>query len=269
MRIENWKSFLIKSAVFAAVSAVVIAGFWSGGFKKFKQTTSSGINALSETVEEMHSDGQNLGKYINQKGESIIADLKRSAGGKDGFSDSGVLPAQEALPESDPAPDKKTPALGILEDAPPQAPDRKPFDYADFAIFSDIDGDCQDAYTEALIFNSAETVSLDSDGCLVVSGKWFDFFSKSWMNTPAETAIMHLVPLEWAYERGASGWSDSRKIAFGNDVENLLIVTDQTVSARSDRGIDQWVPENASETYRSNFCYIVKKYDLDYPACSR
>lgn len=91
--------------------------------------------------------------------------------------------------------------------------------------WDDSDGDCQDSRAEALIQMSSTPVRFATDRrCRVVTGRWISPFSGNVIQNASEADIDHVVPLKWAWDRGANHWSDVNRERFANDPVNLLPV---------------------------------------------
>jgi len=91
--------------------------------------------------------------------------------------------------------------------------------------WDDADGDCQSSRTEALIRMSSTPVQFATDrSCRVVTGRWISPFSGRAIQNASEADIDHVVPLKWAWDRGANHWSDADRERFANDPVNLLPV---------------------------------------------
>ncbi|MEM8957538.1 MAG: DUF1524 domain-containing protein [Pseudomonadota bacterium] len=93
-----------------------------------------------------------------------------------------------------------------------------------FSDWVDTDGDCQNTRAEMLIAASTEPVELRSSGCTVAEGAWLDPYTGQTFTGAAEVEIDHLVPLAWAWRRGASEWPASKADRFALDPNNLRIV---------------------------------------------
>jgi len=88
--------------------------------------------------------------------------------------------------------------------------------------WDDKDGDCQDSRAEALIATSTTPVRFaDDERCRVVSGRWISPFTGKVIQNASNIDIDHVVPLAWAWERGANEWSRSERERFANDRRNL------------------------------------------------
>ena len=88
--------------------------------------------------------------------------------------------------------------------------------------WDDADGDCQDSRAEALIATSTTTVRFaDGDRCRVTTGRWISPFTGNVIQNSSDIDIDHVVPLKWAWERGADEWSSVKRENFANDPVNL------------------------------------------------
>lgn len=88
--------------------------------------------------------------------------------------------------------------------------------------WGDPDKDCQDSRAEALIVTSATTVRFaDGDRCRVTTGRWISPFTGNVIQNSSDIDIDHVVPLKWAWERGASRWPLTKREKFANDPVNL------------------------------------------------
>jgi hypothetical protein len=88
--------------------------------------------------------------------------------------------------------------------------------------WDDADGDCQNSRAEALIATSSTTVRFSTDkNCRVVTGRWISPFTGNVIQNSGDIDIDHVVPLKWAWERGAKGWSQAKRERFANDMVNL------------------------------------------------
>ncbi len=88
--------------------------------------------------------------------------------------------------------------------------------------WADTDSDCHDSRAEALIEASTTPVVFDSsNGCRVVRGRWISPFTGEVIQNSSSIDIDHVVPLRWAWDRGARDWSDEKREAFANDPRNL------------------------------------------------
>jgi len=88
--------------------------------------------------------------------------------------------------------------------------------------WGDRDGDCQDSRAEALTATSTTKVRFaDGKRCRVVTGRWLSPFTGHVIQNASDIDIDHVVPLAWAWDRGAGEWSDEKRERFANDMLNL------------------------------------------------
>jgi hypothetical protein len=116
----------------------------------------------------------------------------------------------------------------------------------------DQNNDCQNTRHEILIRDSNKPVSFKtSKGCKVISGKWIGPYTGQTFNKASDLDIDHIVPLAHAYKNGGSVWSSDKKMAFANDLDNLLAVDDSTNQSKGSKGPDKWMPPK--EDYWCNY----------------
>lgn len=76
--------------------------------------------------------------------------------------------------------------------------------------------------------------------------------------------IDHIVPLSYAWDMGASGWTFRQRLRFANDPANLLAVAGQTNQDKGDAGPGQWMPPNKAFDcqYAMAYLAVVRGYGL-------
>jgi len=138
------------------------------------------------------------------------------------------------------------------------------YDRAAFgAGWVDADGDCQNSRTEALIDQSLIDVVFESeDECRAVRGRWISVFTNDVLTAAEDIDIDHLVPLKWAWERGAFEWTVERRKTFANDPTNLLSVEASLNRQKGAKGPDEWLPPDNRCAYVSRFERIRRRYDI-------
>jgi hypothetical protein len=135
------------------------------------------------------------------------------------------------------------------------------------AGWADTDGDCQNSRSEALIATSSTQVRFaDDQRCRVTVGSWISAFSGKVIQNSSEIDIDHVVPLRWAWDRGAAQWSRSRRVDFANDPVNLLPVEAGLNRSKGARGPDEWLPPSGKCGYIARFVRIVRIYGLTMSA---
>jgi hypothetical protein len=118
-----------------------------------------------------------------------------------------------------------------------------------FPHWIDNNGDCQDTRDEVLAWESTVTVSWDSAGCNVTSGRWWSAYDNQTLTDPADIQIDHFVPLAEAWRSGASSWTLAQRRSFANDLsheETLRAVSGSSNASKSDHDPDEWLPSNTS-----------------------
>lgn len=129
--------------------------------------------------------------------------------------------------------------------------------------WEDADGDCQNSRAEALIATSATTVRFATEErCRVVTGRWISPFTGNVIQNSSQIDIDHVVPLKWAWKRGAKDWSQAKRERFANDRVNLWPVELSLNRSKGARGPNQWLPPSGQCGYVARFQRVVKQYDL-------
>lgn len=127
------------------------------------------------------------------------------------------------------------------------------YDRADWQLWIDADGDCQDTRQEVLMEESLIATTLDSRGCRVLAGRWRDEYTGAVYTDPAELEIDHRVPLANAHRSGGWAWTRARKREYANnliDPEHLVAVSAAANRTKSDKGPDAWRPPS-----RESWCH--------------
>ncbi len=155
----------------------------------------------------------------------------------------------------------------------PNAPHGKPtmhlpnpgkYDRSVFGSWEDYDKDCQNTRHERLISQSINPVELSEDGCSVISGYWKDPYTGNIYTAASNMEIDHLVPLFYAWQRGAHFWDAATQRRFANDFANLLAVGASVNRSKGAAGPLEWLPpsEDFSCEYILRFSRIIRRYNL-------
>lgn len=133
-----------------------------------------------------------------------------------------------------------------------------------FGGWIDIDQDCQNTRHELLQDLSISTLELSDDGCHVRTGRWYDPYTDQYFLDSKHVDIDHLVPLFYAWSRGAYAWDSETRQYFANDPKNLFVVEKKTNREKSANGPTTWLPPNIKFRceYLLAFQKIVNSYDL-------
>ena len=138
------------------------------------------------------------------------------------------------------------------------------YDRGLFGNWKDFDNDCQNTRHELLQTLSLDEFTLTDNTCRVLTGLWLDPYTNMYFSMSSELDIDHLVPLKYAWSRGAYNWSKSKRVKFSNDESNLLAVKKSVNRQKSAMGPAMWLPpsDNFKCEYIKLFQGIVTKYDL-------
>ena len=131
--------------------------------------------------------------------------------------------------------------------------------------WTDHNHNCLDTRAELLKARSLVPVKMNKKGCIVVEGKWQDYYFDETLLIGKQVDIDHLVPLKNAHDSGGSSWDEAKKEAFANDPENLVITNKKYNRTKSSKGIDKWLPVSLNYTckYVKDFLHIKTKYKLE------
>jgi 5-methylcytosine-specific restriction endonuclease McrA len=101
----------------------------------------------------------------------------------------------------------------------------------------------------------------------IISGVWICPYTGLTFTDPLDLDIEHIVPLSYAYDRGASLWTLHSRRAFANDPENLLVVSKSANRSKGSKSPLEWLPDRIEyrNTYVKSFVYICRKYLVDCP----
>ena len=138
------------------------------------------------------------------------------------------------------------------------------YDRGLFGNWKDFDNDCQNTRHELLQILSLDEFTLTDNTCRVLTGLWLDPYTNMYFSMSSELDIDHLVPLKYAWTRGAYNWPKSKRVKFSNDESNLFAVKKSVNRQKSAMGPAMWLPpnDNFKCEYIKLFQGIVTKYDL-------
>jgi len=124
---------------------------------------------------------------------------------------------------------------------------------------------------------TAVTYKPGTHDCVVLTGTLADPYTGHEISftrgstTSTAVQIDHMVPLSWAYQHGASTWTEQRREQLATDLNNLTAVDGPSNESKSDQGPATWLPPAASYvcTYVTRFTYVVHRYDLTLDSADR
>lgn len=98
---------------------------------------------------------------------------------------------------------------------------------------------------------------LRNDNCVVLSGNLLDPYTGNTIafergdTTSSLVQIDHVVALSDAWQKGAQGWGNEKRVNFANDPLNLLAVDGKTNMDKGDGDAATWLPPNRA--YRCRY----------------
>lgn len=101
---------------------------------------------------------------------------------------------------------------------------------------------------ETVLRRDGSNVVTGSD-CYPTSGSWYSEYDGVTRYAASQISIDHVVALAEAWDSGASAWTTSRRQSFANDLAGpqLIAVTTEINSSKSDKDIAEWVPPLSSK----------------------
>lgn len=192
---------------------------------------------------------------------------------------SGGSPAADSpAPEADSGSDVSQ-LLESLESLPSPSDAVPPYDRALFGqAWFDSDRNGCDTRNDILRRDLMDVeIKSDTNGCKVLSGRLIDPYSGdamtfvSGVDTSVLVQIDHVVPLAWAWDNGASAWTNDERQDFANDPLNLLAVSGELNQEKSAQGPASWLPPNRAAHcgYAEQFTEVLIAYRLAVPVQDR
>jgi hypothetical protein len=163
--------------------------------------------------------------------------------------------------------DKTVAALDALESSA-GSPAAAAYERSAFGTpWADVDGNSCSTRNDILNRDLRDVTHVNGT-CVVVTGKLTDPYTGKEVifdrSDASAVPIDHVLALSWAWENGASTWSDDQRLQFANDPLNLSATTRSANSSKSDRGPSEWRPDN--EAYRceyiTRFVFVATTYKL-------
>ena len=123
----------------------------------------------------------------------------------------------------------------------------------------DEDRNCINTRHEVLKYESIENAIFDAEGCKVLFGKWYDYYSDTFIIDPSGLDIDHMVPLANAHISGAANWPLETKISFYNDLndpQHLIAVNSGDNRSKGAKGPEAWRPPNEDHWCQYAYSWI-------------
>ena len=115
---------------------------------------------------------------------------------------------------------------------------------AQFGIWIDADGDCQNTRHEVLATESLVPPTYSSQRCTVKAGRWRSLYDDRTCTLASQVAVDHLVAVAEAWGSGARGWTQARRVAFYNDLSPHTLNAMDPLLDQAKAGADpaRWMP---------------------------
>jgi hypothetical protein len=196
-----------------------------------------------------------------------------SLAGRTFRSQSEMLKALKSAPPEGPRPAAR-PLRAPIAPAPPTARPTTAYNRDLYGSWIDQDGDCQNTRLEVLIAESLVPATLDSSGCNVVAGLWFDPYVGQIFNNPSDLEVDHFIPLAEVHRSGGDRWTPERRQAYANDLSDsstLIAVSAAANRSKSDEGPDKWMPINKEFRcpYVVTWVQVKRKWNLETDAAEQ
>ncbi|MFI2487301.1 HNH endonuclease family protein [Promicromonospora kroppenstedtii] len=125
---------------------------------------------------------------------------------------------------------------------------------------------------ETVLRRDGDGVEVGSD-CYPTSGSWYSEYDGQTRTAPADISIDHVVALAEAWRSGADGWTTARRQDFANDLTGpqLIAVTAEVNSSKSDKDPAEWVPPLASKrcAYSKMWIHTKSRWGLSVDAAEK
>ena len=109
----------------------------------------------------------------------------------------------------------------------------------------------------------AQGKDVQSKGCTVNSGKWLSLYDAQNVTSPHDLDIDHLVPEAESWRTGAAQWTQAQRVAFANDLDELVAVTAHSNRSKGDQPPPGYMPvESERCDYATHWIKVKAKYQL-------
>ncbi|MCU1688608.1 MAG: putative lipoprotein [Jatrophihabitantaceae bacterium] len=133
-----------------------------------------------------------------------------------------------------------------------------------------------DTRNDVLLAQLRNPVLRAGSDCVVVAGELDEPFTGrtvQWQKSDGGSLqVDHIVPLAYAYDAGASAWTQDERAAFANDPDLVLLLVDGAQNqSKGDSGPSTWMPPNRGFwcDYDIRFVQILAHYSLSVVAADR
>jgi hypothetical protein len=109
----------------------------------------------------------------------------------------------------------------------------------------------------------AQGRDVKSKGCTVNSGNWTSLYDGVAVTSPHDLDIDHLVPEAESWRTGAAKWTQDQRVAFANDLDELVAVTAHSNRSKGDQPPPGYMPVQSEWCdYATHWIKVKAKYQL-------
>jgi hypothetical protein len=110
----------------------------------------------------------------------------------------------------------------------------------------------------------AQGRNVRSTGCTVTAGTWISLYDGQTVTSPHDLDIDHLVPEAESWRTGAAKWTQEQRVAFANDLDELVAVTAHSNRSKGDQPPPGYMPPARGEwcDYATHWIKVKAKYQL-------
>ena len=135
-----------------------------------------------------------------------------------------------------------------------------------FGDWKDTNKDCQNTRAEVLQNESKVRTSFTTaKRCTVKGGRWVTTWDGKVHTSATTVQIDHTVPVHEAWGSGARGWSQTKRVAFYNDLGDHRTLSAQTSklnSTKQARGPEDWMPPKHRCAYVGEWVAVKIRWGL-------
>lgn len=134
---------------------------------------------------------------------------------------------------------------------------------SDFGEWISQGGGCD---TRAVVLKDESKRPTTQNGyCTIQSGRWFSYYNATTYTTAGSLQIDHTVPAENVWISGAWRWSQSRRVAYYNDLADprtLVAVDSHDNESKGDSDVTTWLPDHGVCRYVRSWVAVKTRWNL-------
>ncbi|MHA7286336.1 HNH endonuclease family protein [Arthrobacter sp. MDT3-44] len=135
-----------------------------------------------------------------------------------------------------------------------------------FGDWKDADGDCQNTRAEVLVAETKAAMTYTSTRrCTVATGRWVTTFDNKIHTSATTVQIDHTVPVAEAWGSGARNWTQTRRVAFYNDIGYAGSLAAQTTllnQQKQAKGPEDWMPPANRCAYVARWVVVKSRWGM-------